>query len=91
MMNYDTRIAELEEQLDSLERREIIFRETAFQESVDALTQRIDALHESVDALYETVDKLGRRVEYHSEWCRSLQEIIDSDCRGRIERKSDSA
>ena len=81
MMDYDTRIAALEEQLDSLERRSIIFQETVFQESVDALSQRIDALHESVDRLYETVDKLQRRVEYHSEWCQSLQEMIGCEHR----------
>ena len=78
MIDYGARIAALEAQLDSLERREIIFRETIFQESVDALSQRIDALHESVDALYETVDKLNRRVEYQSEWCQSLQDRIDT-------------
>ena len=86
-MDYDTRIAELEAQLDSLERRSIIFRETVFQESADALNQRIDALHESVDALYESVDKLSRRVEYHSEWCQSLHEMIAAEHRSRLERK----
>lgn len=84
MMDYDTRIAELEAQLESLERREIIFQETVFQESVDALSQRIDALHESVDALYETVDKLHRQVDYHSEWCQSLQEMIGDEQRHQL-------
>ena len=78
MMDYGARIAELEEQLESLERQAIVFQETVFQESVDALSQRIDALHESVDALYETVDKLQRRVDYQSEWCQSLQLLIDA-------------
>ena len=81
MMDYDARIAELEERVDSLERTAIIFRETVFTESVEALTKRIDSLHESVDALYETMDKLQRRVEYHSEWCQNLQEMISSQHR----------
>ena len=76
MMDYDARIAELEEQLDSLARREAFFQETVFLESIDALRKQIDALHESVDALHETVDKLHRRVDYQSEWCQSLQEHI---------------
>ena len=85
-MDYDTRIAELEEQLESLERRETIFRETVFLESVDALSQRIDALHESVDALHESMDKLQRRVDYQSEWCQSLHGMIAAQY--RITRES---
>ena len=49
--------------------------------SVEALGQRVDTLHELVGALYESVDKLQRRVEYHSEWCQSLQEMIDAQHR----------
>ena len=79
------RIAALKTRLVILERSEIqihesveaLYRgETVFQESVEALGQRMDNLHDSVNELYELVDKLQLRVEYHSEWCQSLQERI---------------
>ena len=76
----DKRIADLKLRLAILESDE-----TGLQESVEALYRGETVFHESVDALsarmdplYESVDKLSRRVEYHSEWCQSLQEMIDA-------------
>lgn len=76
--NLKTRLAILERgETDLQESVEALYRgETVFQESVEAVGQRMDSLHESVDDLYESVDKLSMRVEYHSEWCQSLQEMI---------------
>ena len=82
---FDRRIENLKTQVAILRRGKTDIQESVeglyrgeaiSQESVEALSQRIDTLHESVDALYETVDKLSRRVEYHSEWCQNLQEMI---------------
>ena len=88
----DKRIADLKTRLAVLESGETnlqesvegLYRgETVFYESVDALSNRMDSLHGSVYALYETVDKLQRRVEYHSEWCQSLHEMIAAEHRSR--------
>ena len=75
---FDWRITEIKARVAILERDE-----TDFYVSVDALDQRMAALdesvislHQSVGGLHETVDKLQRRVDYQSEWCQSLQEVI---------------
>ena len=87
---FDRRIENLKTQLAILESGERglqesvegLYRgETVFQESVGGLGQQLDSLHESTDALHETVDKLHRRVEYHSEWCQSLQDMIGAQRR----------
>lgn len=89
-MLFDRRIENLKTQVAILRRGETDIQESVeglyrgealSQESVEVLNQRIDTLHESVDSLYETLDKLQRRVEYHSEWCQSLQEMIGAQRR----------
>ena len=88
--NLKTRLAILESGETGLQESvEALYRgETVFQASVEAVGTRLDTLHDSVDALYESVDKLQRRVEYHSEWRQSLQEMIA--VQHRITRQSSS-